>query len=88
MGALAVWLRLIEYFEGVLFLTSNRIKDFDDAFRSRIHLAIGLPDLDANQRERIWKGLIDFNKQATFESRWTSEVYKALGMCEINVSLR
>ena len=31
-----VFLRLLEYHQGVLFLTTNRVKSFDSAFHSRI----------------------------------------------------
>ncbi|KAJ6114474.1 hypothetical protein N7486_000252 [Penicillium sp. IBT 16267x] len=35
-----VFLRNLEYYEGILFLTTNRATDFDDAVLSRIHLKI------------------------------------------------
>ncbi|KAL3962402.1 hypothetical protein ACCO45_003925 [Purpureocillium lilacinum] len=35
-----VFLRKIEYFQGVLFLTTNRKEDLDEAFKSRIHVTI------------------------------------------------
>ncbi|KAF2177301.1 hypothetical protein K469DRAFT_742614, partial [Zopfia rhizophila CBS 207.26] len=35
-----VFLRKLEYFEGILFLTTNRVRTFDEAIVSRIHLAI------------------------------------------------
>lgn len=31
-----VFLRLLEYHQGILFLTTNRVSTFDDAFNSRI----------------------------------------------------
>ncbi len=34
----SVFLRLLEYFQGILFLTTNRVETFDDAFQSRIHI--------------------------------------------------
>ncbi|KAJ6576122.1 hypothetical protein DFH09DRAFT_1453903 [Mycena vulgaris] len=34
----AVFLRQLEYFQGILFMTTNRVKQFDAAFQSRIHL--------------------------------------------------
>jgi SpoVK/Ycf46/Vps4 family AAA+-type ATPase len=50
----SVLLRILEYFEGILFLTSNRVKTFDEAFQSRIHLAVRFQDLGDRQRTRIW----------------------------------
>lgn len=35
-----VIMRLIEYYQGVLFLTSNRVACFDEAFYSRITVAL------------------------------------------------
>lgn len=48
-----VWLRMIEYFEGILFLTTNRHGDLDEAFQSRINFTIALSDLGFEERQRI-----------------------------------
>ncbi|KAK7451696.1 hypothetical protein VKT23_012375 [Stygiomarasmius scandens] len=47
-------LRLLEYHQGVLFLTTNRITTFDPAFMSRISIAIKYPELDHSSRFTIW----------------------------------
>jgi hypothetical protein len=49
-----VFLRLLEYYSGVLFMTSNRATIIDDAILSRVtaHLRYTLPDPDALRR--IW----------------------------------
>jgi SpoVK/Ycf46/Vps4 family AAA+-type ATPase len=52
-------LRILEYFSGILFLTSNRVKTFDEAFQSRIHLAIRYHELDESQRRSIWELWLD-----------------------------
>ncbi|KAK2602865.1 hypothetical protein N8I77_009367 [Diaporthe amygdali] len=54
----SVFLRLLEYYEGVMFLTTNRIESFDPAFESRIHLTINYPKLDQNSRLHIWRTFI------------------------------
>ena len=51
----AVFLRILEYYSGILFLTTNRVGAFDDAFRSRIHLTLYYPKLDARSSLKIWK---------------------------------
>ncbi|KAL4929391.1 ATP-binding protein [Aspergillus undulatus] len=51
---LTVFLRKLEYYEGILFLTSNRAIDFDDAILSRIHLKIKYEDLTNESRRNIW----------------------------------
>ena len=46
----------MEYFGGLLFLTTNRVGQIDDAFISRVHLAIGYRNLSGEDRKRIWNG--------------------------------
>jgi SpoVK/Ycf46/Vps4 family AAA+-type ATPase len=48
-------LKVFEYHRGVLFLTTNRIQTFDDAFLSRFSIAIKYPELDAPARLTIWR---------------------------------
>ncbi|KAI7332767.1 hypothetical protein KC315_g4505 [Hortaea werneckii] len=40
-GLVSAFLRRMEYFRGLLFLTTNRVGQIDDAFMSRVHMAIG-----------------------------------------------
>ncbi|KAF5373720.1 hypothetical protein D9758_000991 [Tetrapyrgos nigripes] len=46
--------RVLEYHRGVLFLTTNRIKTFDEAFLSRFPVAISYPELDQMGRFAVW----------------------------------
>lgn len=55
----SVFLRVLEYYDGILILTSNRVGTFDEAFRSRIQLALHYPTLDPQQRFRIWQMFVD-----------------------------
>jgi len=55
-----IFLRLLEYHQGVLFLTTNRVKTFDKAFHSRISIALKYEDLNDNARAQVWKNFIDF----------------------------
>ncbi|KAI8630550.1 AAA family ATPase [Xylariaceae sp. FL1651] len=50
-----VFLRVLEYYEGILILTSNRVGPFDEAFKSRILLSLHYDNLTLGQRTRIWK---------------------------------
>ena len=50
----SVFLRLLEYHQHVIFLTTNHITRIDTAFKSRISVAIKYPDLDRDAREKIW----------------------------------
>ena len=54
-----VFLRLLEYHQGVLFLTTNRVKNFDRAFHSRISIALHYPRMDGDTQLRIWRNLLD-----------------------------
>ena len=54
-AVVSVFLRLLERYAGILFLTTNRIGTFDEAFRSRIHVALRFSPLDAPARRQIWK---------------------------------
>ena len=55
----SVFLRVLEYYEGILILTSNRVGIFDEAFKSRIQLALHYPILGPYQRLRIWENFFD-----------------------------
>ncbi|ETS73988.1 hypothetical protein PFICI_13854 [Pestalotiopsis fici W106-1] len=50
----SVFLRALEYYEGILILTSNRVGIFDEAFKSRVQLALHYPPLDYKGRWEIW----------------------------------
>lgn len=49
-----MFLRVLEYYAGILFLTTNRIGDFDEAFSSRIHISLHYPTLDYNSTVDIF----------------------------------
>jgi hypothetical protein len=36
----SVFLRMLEYYKGLLFLTTNRVGTFDEAFTSRVHISL------------------------------------------------
>ncbi|KAK0633002.1 P-loop containing nucleoside triphosphate hydrolase protein [Immersiella caudata] len=50
----SMFLRALEYYKGVLFLTTNRVEAFDSAFTSRIHVALHYKKLGDKDRARIW----------------------------------
>lgn len=52
-----VFLRVLEYFDGLLFLTTNRLDAIDDAILSRCiaHITFRVPDED--ERTKLWKSL-------------------------------
>ncbi|KAK4159055.1 hypothetical protein QBC43DRAFT_327956 [Cladorrhinum sp. PSN259] len=54
----SVFLRVLEYYEGILILTSNRVGTFDEAFKSRIQLSLHYEPLTQGQRHKIWKNFL------------------------------
>jgi hypothetical protein len=50
-----VFLRVLDYYAGILFLTTNRSGALDEAFKSRIHYKIYYPPLSKDQTIDIWK---------------------------------
>jgi AAA+ superfamily predicted ATPase len=54
----SVFLRVIECYDGILVLKSNRIGTFDEAFKSRVHLIVHYPTLQKDEHRRIWSNFI------------------------------
>ena len=50
----SVFLRQLEYFQGAMFLTTNRVTTFDEAFQSRIHFALRYGKLGESARANVW----------------------------------
>jgi hypothetical protein len=50
-----VFLRILDYYTGILFLTTNRAGALDEAFKSRIHYKIYYPPLSKEQTLEIWE---------------------------------
>ncbi|KAH0425979.1 hypothetical protein CcaCcLH18_10626 [Colletotrichum camelliae] len=55
----SVFLRVLEYYKGILILTSNRVGHFDEAFKSRMQLALHYPPVDERGRIKIWNNFIN-----------------------------
>jgi SpoVK/Ycf46/Vps4 family AAA+-type ATPase len=53
------FLRLLDYYQGILFLTTNRAEVLDHAVRSRVMIKLDYPDLDHPARTVIWKTMLD-----------------------------
>jgi SpoVK/Ycf46/Vps4 family AAA+-type ATPase len=53
-----VLLRLLEGFDGSLFITSNRAASFDPAALSRVTLAVRFDALDAHAKEQVWTNML------------------------------
>lgn len=64
-----VFLRTIEYFQGFMFLTSNRVEHFDPAFKSRIHLHVPFKNPTADTRSLIWNSFLPRDWDAAIAQR-------------------
>ncbi|KAG8159498.1 hypothetical protein KVR01_010135 [Diaporthe batatas] len=51
----SVFLRVLEYYNGILFLTTNRVGTMDEAFKSRIHVSLYYPPLTEAQTVDIFR---------------------------------
>ncbi|PNP53161.1 hypothetical protein THARTR1_06371 [Trichoderma harzianum] len=51
----SVFLRVLEYYHGIILLTTNRLKSIDSAFQSRIHFCFHYDDLDLRAKAQVWK---------------------------------
>ncbi|KAL8786278.1 MAG: hypothetical protein Q9213_002873 [Squamulea squamosa] len=54
-SVVSVFLRVLEYYSGILFLTTNKVGHFDEAFKSRIHVKLYYPTLDKHSTRKVWK---------------------------------
>ncbi|KAH8625779.1 hypothetical protein IG631_19658 [Alternaria alternata] len=73
----SVFLRVLEYYNGILILTTNRIGTFDEAFKSRIQLALHYPPLDRDGRWEVWRNFFQ-SLSDTGENINTEEISKKL----------
>lgn len=58
-GERIIFLRQLEYYPGLLILTTDRLGSCDEAFESRIHIAIRYPELDTAARRKIWTTFLE-----------------------------
>lgn len=82
----SIFLRLLEYFQGILFLTTNRVETFDDAFQSRIHVALRYGDLTTKAKRSVWKMFLDRvqTKEGIEVVKFTDKDYDTLARHNLN----
>ena len=52
-----IFLKLLEYHDGIIFLTTNRLQSLDGAVKSRINLMLSFKELTQDRRLKIWGSL-------------------------------
>lgn len=55
----SAFLRELEFFGGLLILTTNRLDDFDSAILSRLHWKQRYANIDESSRRDIWMNVIN-----------------------------
>lgn len=82
----SIFLRLLEYFQGILFLTTNRVQTFDDAFQSRIHIALRYGELTTKAKKSVWKVFLEkVNAMEGVETvSWKEADYDVLAKQRLN----
>lgn len=61
----SIFLRELEYFRGIIFLTTNLYSTIDTAFRSRVSLHLLFKSLTAEARGVVWKKFLERLPQPT-----------------------
>ncbi|OAL05850.1 P-loop containing nucleoside triphosphate hydrolase protein [Phaeosphaeriaceae sp. SRC1lsM3a] len=80
----SVFLRRLEYFQGVLVMTTNRKRTIDAAFDSRIHFKLHYADLSAESRSTIWKNCLENVPSELSKSAIKEEDFKKLASLKLN----
>lgn len=50
---------MLEYYRGIMFLTTNRASVIDTAFQSRIHLTLHYNGFNNESRRKVWQVLLE-----------------------------
>lgn len=78
----SIFLRILEYYEGFLFLTTNRVDNIDAAFESRIHLSLQYEELSHSSRYHVWKTFL--GAPSSGATNFTEENLQALSDIPMN----
>jgi hypothetical protein len=80
----SVFLRRLEYFQGVLIMTTNRKCSIDAAFDSRIHFKLHYADLSVESRAAIWRNALDSLPVGLLRTEIQDEDVKQLVSLKLN----
>ena len=72
----SIFLRILEYYEGILFLTTNRVDNIDAAFQSRIHISMQYNELSTSSRRHVWNNFLTASSNAKKHSFGDDELDK------------
>ena len=77
-----VFLRRLEYYQGLMFLTTNRLSAIDPAFKSRLDLILPYHDLTEDSRRDVWKNFIGMLPQGA--ANVTNDDFAELAKMQMN----
>lgn len=80
----SIFLRRIEYFQGILIMTTNRKNIIDAAFESRIHFKLHYDDLDEVSRATVWKNCLGSGPSDLARPNFSDEEFKSLAKLKLN----
>jgi SpoVK/Ycf46/Vps4 family AAA+-type ATPase len=82
-----VFLRLLEYYTGVMILTTNRTASIDEAFESRIDVTLTYSNLGEADRGKIWRNFLQSQRtvnQVNGQSHIDDDDINQLAQRELN----
>ncbi|KAL2071329.1 hypothetical protein VTL71DRAFT_12564 [Oculimacula yallundae] len=80
----SIFLTKLEYYQGILFLTTNRISSIDHAFQSRVDLFLPYHDLSAEARATVWENFIEKAGRQKFDFDTKGECVAKLSELKLN----
>ena len=83
-GLVSVFLRKLEYCQGILFLTTNRVSQFDAAILSRIHLMLRYDDLTKHARTQVWRNFLSSAITSSGDADVTDKELEELACYKLN----
>ncbi|OPB46587.1 hypothetical protein A0O28_0067090 [Trichoderma guizhouense] len=84
-GIVSIFLRELEYYQGILFLTTNRVSTMDTAFHSRIQIGISFSRMSSETRAKVWTQLLALNgRDKLIGPKGLKQVQDVLSKYELN----
>jgi hypothetical protein len=83
-GVVSVFLRTMEYCQGIMLLTTNRVTEFDPAALSRIHLKVKYDDLKSDAKSEVWRNFLSRACTSYGDPSISAEELKRLSNTHLN----
>jgi hypothetical protein len=80
----SVFLRMLEYYKGIGFLTTNRVTDFDAAMLSRIQRGLWYKPFGVKTRRKIWVSFLKKAVTSSGDAAYTVKELEDLAQIDLN----